>query len=249
MTRAITVFTDLDDTLFQTAAKARVLAGQNADGLMTAAYDREGQPLSFHAPSQLALLELLADCELVPVTGRNGVALARVTSPVFRDCRITSHGACLFGPDGQVLPSWHDRLAIGAADFGPAMQHLTEAVQVLADRRPAALRVRVIEDAGFPVYVSIKGDESALTQAAALVAEQPDAGVWRVHRNGRNVAVLPPFADKAAAVEHLMEMKRDLDPTRTFLGLGDSVSDLGFMKLCDFALVPGGTQIQQELWS
>ncbi|WP_295387912.1 hypothetical protein [uncultured Thiodictyon sp.] len=247
MTRAITVFTDLDDTLFQTQTKARALAG-GADALTEAAYDRDGAPLSFHTPAQLALLDLLGGCEVIPVTGRNRTALERVVSPVFHACRITSHGAVLYGPDGEVLPSWRAPLAAGAAAFGPAMHDLTAAVQDLIERARLAARVRVIEDAGVPVYVSIKGEEAALDQAEQLVLAQ-GAARWRLHRNGRNLAALPPFADKRAAVAHLMAIKRAQDPARTFLGLGDSLSDLGFMTLCDFALVPSGTQIHQERWS
>ena len=250
MTRAITVFTDLDDTLFQTAAKARALAGRHggrAAALTAAAHDRAGAPLSFHTPAQLALLDLLLGCEVIPVTGRNRSALDRVTSPVFRDCRITSHGAVLYGPDGEVLPSWRERLAAGTAASGPAMQALAATVAALIDGAGLALRVRVIEDAGVPVYVSIKGDGPALDRAETLVREGGDER-WRLHRNGRNLAALPPFADKRAAVAHLMDLKRTLDPTRTFLGIGDSVSDLGFMTLCDFAMVPCRTQIHDACW-
>ncbi len=132
MTRAITVFTDLDDTLFQTETKARALTGHpyGASGavvLTEAAYDRAGVPLSFHTPAQRAMLDLLVGCEIIPVTGRNRCALDRVTSPVFHDCRITSHGAVLYGPDGEVLPSWEDHLSAGVAAFGPAMQGLAGA--------------------------------------------------------------------------------------------------------------------------
>jgi hydroxymethylpyrimidine pyrophosphatase-like HAD family hydrolase len=251
MTRAITVFTDLDDTLFQTQTKAQALAGRTGDGaavLTEAAYDRCGAPLSFHTPAQLALLDLLQGCEIIPVTGRNRIALDRVVSPVFHACRITSHGAVLYGPDGEVLPSWRDPLATGARAFGPAMQDLCAAVLDLIERARLAARVRIIEDAGVPVYVSIKGEQPDLDQAEQLVREQGGER-WRLHRNGRNLAALPPFADKRAAVAHLMAIKRAQDPTRTFLGLGDSVSDLGFMTLCDFALVPSGTQIHQACWS
>lgn len=244
----ITVFTDLDDTLFQTEEKSRKRAGSAP--IVAAAHDRHGDPLSYHAPDQLALLALLGPCTLVPVTGRNRDALDRVRTPRFDDHLITSHGAIIYAPGGAPLASWCARVEREA-------RQLAQPLRVLCDLLGArfagpSTRVRVIEDAGLPVYLSMKGDAEAslpgVADIAALAAHQCPDIAWQVHHNGRNVAILPPYASKERAVAHVLESKRRSDPQTVFVGLGDSLTDLPYLKLCDFALVPKHSQIQEVLW-
>ena len=64
-----------------------------------------------------------------------------------------------------------------------------------------------------------------------------------IHHNGRDMALLPPFAAKEKAVAFLMDKIRVSEPHPLFLGLGDSFSDLPFMKLCDYLITPTGSQI------
>jgi len=52
--------------------------------------------------------------------------------------------------------------------------------------------------------------------------------------------------DKRHAVEHLTErLRREHGEIVTF-GMGDSLSDLGFMSTCDYALVPKASQINRQ---
>jgi hydroxymethylpyrimidine pyrophosphatase-like HAD family hydrolase len=242
----LTVFADLDDSLFMTHAKASARAGGGE--LVLAATDKAGDPLSYHSPDQVALLELLGGCALVPVTGRNREALARVVSPHFDDYRIASHGALIYAPHGGPLGAWHADLLVEAARFERALQALAERTRDRFGRDTPGLRARVIEDAGIPVYVSVKVEsEAILPDPRELLALASDLGKgWRIHKNGRNVAYLPPYADKARAVAHVMEIKRREDPNALFLGLGDSLSDIPFLKLCHFAMIPRDSQIHAE---
>lgn len=252
----MTVFTDLDDTLFQTEGKAlerasaAPVAGMPA--LSPAAQGRDGAVLSYHAPDQLVLLQLLRDCTLIPVTGRNRGALDRVTSPMFRDYRITSHGAIIYGPDDRVLPDWQERVCSAAARFGTELHAIADRIQTRVGALELPLRSRVIEDAGLPVYVSLKGEGLDHGLADRLLREAGGAaspeGPWTIHHNGHNAAFLPPYASKADAVAFVMGLKRVEDPAAVFLGIGDSLSDIAFLKQCDFALVPRATQIQEACW-
>jgi hypothetical protein len=244
---AVAVFTDLDDTLFATTAKASARAAGRP--LVPAAMDRAGTALSFHAPDQLTLLGLFDGCTLIPVTGRNRDALERVLSPRFDDYRIFSHGALIYTPEGEPLAPWHARIAAEAARWEQTLHTLAERLLTRFAPLAQGLRARVIEDAGLPVYVSVKTEHGAALPAAEALAEAAaDLGEgWRIHRNGRNAACLPPYACKARAVAHVMELKRREDPDAMFLGLGDSLSDAAFLKLCDFAILPRDSQIQERL--
>ena len=243
---SVTVFTDLDDSLLQTQEKARTRASGRA--LTPAAMDRNGAPSSFHAPDQLALLHLFDQTTLVPVTGRNREALDRVSSPRFADYRIVSHGALIYTPAGEPLKSWYQRVAGEAVDVHNSMQTLVRVVGLRLGPEVPGLRARVIEDAGMPVYMSLKADEdfapALLDEVTALA--RTFGNTWTVHCNGRNIAVLPPYASKAAAVAKVMEIKRKADPDAIFVGVGDSLTDLPYLKLCDFAVVPRHSQIQES---
>jgi hydroxymethylpyrimidine pyrophosphatase-like HAD family hydrolase len=245
---AVTVFADLDDTLFATREKASLRAEGGA--LQTAAVDRSGTPLSFHSPDQLELLDLLGGATLVPVTGRNREALDRVASPRFADYRIVSHGALIYAPGGEPLASWHSRIEEQAACVIEVMRTLADVSQRCLGPDVAGLRTRVIRDGGVPVYVSVKAAVDFLPDHAEeiSVAAVSCGSNWRVHCNGHNMAILPPYADKAAAVAHVMQIKRQSDPGAVFVGIADSLTDLPYLKLCHYAVVPRDSQIQRTLW-
>ncbi|MCF7984334.1 MAG: hypothetical protein K9L70_08025 [Thiohalocapsa sp.] len=245
----VVVFTDLDDSLFQTREKT--LARHPAGTLVPAADDRHGAVLSFHAHDQLALLHLLQDAVLIPVTGRNHQALRRVRRPMFSDYRITSHGSMIYRDDETPLPEWYARVR-QRADLASEAMHAMVARLPSRLGHPSGLRARVIEDADVPVYVSLKWDDAAAVPAAAILHEavrtEGLGASWRIHQNGRNVALLPDYASKAEAVRYVMDIKRRTHPHTTFVGVGDSTSDTAFMQLCHFALVPSNSQIQSG-WS
>ena len=102
-------------------------------------------------------------------------------------------------------------------------------------------------DAGLDLYLSVKHNAAAWEELEAVAdwlrAEVP-AG-WRVHLNGNNLAVLPPFLDKAHAVRWFRN--RIAGPHPFAIGLGDSLSDVEFLLACDIAALPAGAQLAQRL--
>jgi hydroxymethylpyrimidine pyrophosphatase-like HAD family hydrolase len=242
VTRPVYVFTDLDDTLFQTRGKC-------GDGpVHEAAYDKEGAPLSYHTEEQLALLGLFGTATLIPVTGRNLAALNRVRSVRFPWLRVTSHGALVLDAEEKLLPSWarllDAELATWEARFEDALAYAHDRIKT----EGLSLRAKVIHDQDIPVYVSIKGESDEI--AAMSEAFRPLWSEGVVHRNGHNMALLPPYASKARAVEHIMALIREeAAAPPLFVGLGDSLTDVPFLKLCHFALTPQGSQIHQEAWA
>jgi hypothetical protein len=107
------------------------------------------------------------------------------------------------------------------------------------------LRVRVLEEEGLPLYVLAKhpdGDAEALAAAIDRVVPEVPPG-WTVHRNGNNAAFLPPFLGKQHAVAFLLPELRRQHPDAPVIGVGDSLTDAPFMALCDFAMMPGRSQL------
>lgn len=242
MSRSVYIFTDLDDTLFQTRGKC------GAGELYDAAYDKDGGVLSYHTEEQRALLGLFRDATLIPVTGRNLDALNRVRSLEFPWMRVTSHGALVLDDKERLLPSWERVLEAEMPVWKARFEEAVDYARVLIERGGLSLRAKVIHDRDIPAYVSIKGDSDEVAQIAETFRSFWREGV--IHRNGHNMALLPSFACKARAVGHIMGIIREqaLSPP-LFVGVGDSLTDVPFLKLCHFAVTPQGCQIQQERWA
>ncbi len=235
------IFLDLDDTLFQTLRKCP------PGDLTPAALDKLGEPLSFMAAHQCSFLEfLLNSADVIPTTGRNAAAYRRVQLE-FSGYSICSHGGLILTPEGEPEPRWRSIVAaqsdIAVGDLG----RLEETARRLAAASGFDVRSRVIEDDGLPLYVSIKHNDETTGQLSALTEEirplvPPD---WTIHLNGNNMALLPPFVSKKLAVEWF---RREIaSPAAFTIGIGDSVSDAGFMSACDFALAPTESQLFRRL--
>lgn len=238
----VLVLGDLDDTLFQTRRKC-----PEGCELFPVAYSRAGEALSFATARQRRLLDwLLASAAFVPVTGRNADAVARVHLP-FAGYAITSFGGVILAPEGGSDAGWREQVAAHAAEHPPMLEDLCRAALVRGERDGADVRATVVSDQGMPLYLSLKhsaGDAAALASFVAGFAEALPAG-WHVHLNDNNAACLPPWLAKEHAVRHFLEHIAPRDAV-TF-GFGDSHSDAPFLALCDYALVPAGSQLGRHL--
>ncbi|MFV2647460.1 hypothetical protein ACNIZI_28610, partial [Escherichia coli] len=63
-----------------------------------------------------------------------------------------------------------------------------------------------------------------------------------IHRNSNNVAWLPTPVEKGLAVSWLLEKLRAERGVFPVIGLGDSLSDHRFMKLCSWFGIPRQSQ-------
>lgn len=235
------VFVDLDDTLFQTQRK-----NPHADSL--AAVDRDGIPLSFRCGRQEAFLDwLAADATVIPVTGRSVDAFRRVTIP-FHGHAICSFGGIILNEEGVPEPEWYGRMAEAVCGVEDGMERLLGTVAATAAGHRVDARHRIIRDAGLPLYISVKHNAGAaeeMVRLATAVSPSVPEG-WTIHLNANNMALLPPFLGKAAAVSFFLERFVGDGPALT-VGVGDSLTDVGFMSLCDFAVAPAKSQIVSVL--
>lgn len=229
---------DLDDTLFQTIRKCP--PGIAHDALTPLAFATNGEPLGFASPRQMGFLEWLSEgAHVVPVTARSLDALRRVRIPFA--AAVCAHGGVVLGEDGVPDPDWAARITAAAAAEAPTLERLAAAVRA----EGPDLAVRVLTEGDTPLYVLVKHpgvDEAALNGAVDRVLPDVPPG-WTVHRNGNNIALMPPYLGKRAAVEYLLPGLREKFPDASVLGFGDSVTDAPFMALCDYAMMPTGSQL------
>lgn len=245
MTRAI-ILVDLDDTLFQTVRKRPPNVPEAS--LTPIAWGADCQALGFATPRQMRMLSWLAETtRLVPVTARSLAALRRVRIPF--TAAVCAHGGVLLTDDGEPCPDWARAMATAAAEHTATLDDLAAHAGRLSPCAETALTVRVQREAATPLYLLIKhpaADDDALARLVdPLLAHVP--ADWTVHRNGNNVALLPPFLGKAKAVARLLPRLRAAHPDAPVIGMGDSNTDAPFMALCDYAMTPTGSQLSARL--
>jgi hypothetical protein len=240
----VVALVDLDDTLFQTLGKCRP-----GDELTPAALDRQGRPLSFMGRHQRILMEvLLAQAIVVPVTARDLESYAR-TRLTFHHGAIVSYGGLILAPSGQVDARW---LAIIRPQAQAASKLLNDALafcQELIKRENFKARARLVADLGLTFYLIAKTQPDQLDELAQLAQWLKERFPAKVYLNGNNLAFLPPWLDKAPAAQYFLENHLPKAPWEyLLLGLGDSLSDLGFVSLCDFIVTPSQGQLAKANW-
>jgi hydroxymethylpyrimidine pyrophosphatase-like HAD family hydrolase len=237
---------DLDDTLFQTRRKCPPELGE--EQLTALGFARDGSALSFATPRQMRFLRWLSETtHFVPVTARSLDALRRVR--VRHAAAICAHGGLILDEAGAIDREWQAHVAGQAAPHARTLAEIAEAIAEEGRRRREPLSVRVLSEGGVPLYVVAKHpDANVLALNAVVNAALPDLPAeWIEHRNGNNVALLPPHLGKDRAVRHILPSLRARFPEAPAIGIGDSRTDAAFMRLCDFAMLPTGSQLAERL--
>ncbi|MCP5159454.1 MAG: hypothetical protein H6974_04715 [Gammaproteobacteria bacterium] len=239
----VVIFLDLDDTILQTTLKC-----PPDEPLAPAAFNRAGEALSFMTRAQQRLLTFwLEQGMVIPVTGRTDDALARVAI-AFNSWRITHHGAVIRQPDGSLPTWWFTRIRPVLAAAQPFLWGAS--ARLSAGATAGGYRVSNHSVDQWLTYVSVKANDggATLTRLAAQLQQTGLPAELALHCNGNNLALTVRGAQKQDAVRQVIVELQRAGPIVT-IGAGDSLTDLPFMRACDFALTPKDSQIQTETWS
>jgi hydroxymethylpyrimidine pyrophosphatase-like HAD family hydrolase len=242
------LFVDLDDTLFQSSRKCA--AGES---LVPIAHSPDGVPNGFMTQEQQKVFSMLSSAmTMIPVTARNLNAYQRVNIGV-TPYAIINFGAVILDTHGQPDKEWLERSRGTVREARSWMESLKSEIDELIRSTQLNAICRMIHDFETPFYLVAKyreGDEGALDRIRLEVVDQwvrDHPGLAVVHVNGNNLAVLPVGLDKRHAVLHVQEWLRASGESVTTWGMGDSLSDVGFMSCCDYSVVPTRTQLGQRL--
>lgn len=244
------IFSDLDDTLFQTRRK--MVDELDLTPFRTGALDRSLQPRSFMTEEQAMLVDwMLQYAELIPVTARGTEEIARVAIP-FRSWSVTTHGAVILTPQGQPDTEWQALMLQKLAPYGQQLIDMQLKITELMAQRQTDAWARInYEYHNTPVYLVMKHRDSTRLDELYAIADEierrfPTAG-WYIHRNGNNVAWLPSVVEKGLAVSFLLDRLRAERGVFPVIGLGDSLSDHRFMKLCSWYGLPRQGQFAEHI--
>jgi hydroxymethylpyrimidine pyrophosphatase-like HAD family hydrolase len=241
------LFTDLDDTLFQSHRK------QTPDPqFKPMAYLENGEVISYASPTQQTVLSILeVDFTIIPVTARSKGGFDRVAYR-FPAEAVLNYGGVILDAKGVPDAEWLDKMAHQAAQTKPALMALQEALNAYDKKQGLGLRLHCVADFGLDFYSVAKSSSDVLTGLDQLRAffetQLPDISpLFHIHQNANNLAFMPLWLDKKQAVAHLLDRYRAQGEALLTWGMGDSLVDLGFMQLCDYQIVPPRTQIAHYL--
>lgn len=233
----IFLFADIDDNLI---TSARQEPEPNATPV---AWDNHGSVCGFLTAKQGLLLDWLTDgVELVPTTARSTDAFKRFRMPIPRRYSITAFGGTIHGASGKPLSSWHSLMRDGLVSALPVLASLKETVALEAGATDIDVRINVVADYGIELFLSVKHNRRNLDELAHLagLVRSHAPQDWTVHLNGNFLAAYPPYLGKEKAAAWFIE--RFVPEGAVTIGMGDSLTDVPFMELCDYAMVPTKSQ-------
>lgn len=239
----IVVFVDLDDTLFQTRPKC-----PEGEAVRPVAYRRDGAPLSYMTERQRILVEgLFGAATVIPTTARNLDAFRRVELP-FEQIAILDFGGVVLLEGGAIDEAWDDRIRPQALKLAGELDAHRQNLERFSAEHDLGIHVRVIRDFDMPLYVVAKhpkGQGEQLRPIHKTLAASIDHERFFIHFNDNNLSLVPRFLGKERAVRYVIERHLRTEPVLT-IGIGDSLTDAAFLELCDFSLIPQGSQLARH---
>lgn len=266
------VFTDLDDTLFQTRHKLSKLKKYAGD-LKAATVTDNICNISFMTNKQKQLSDwLLNFATVIPVTARDFEQTSRVLLS-FKSWKIISNGGEIIQPNGEFCRDWEQyvseqhkiyekKIFEFKKDFETFLTALDEkkyidinlfSIKFVKTRKgiPLYFTAKIKGFNDFKNY-EIKNKYYCVLHHAAndaysefckkLSITSEDEKKYILHINNNNIAFIPNSISKKEAVS-FVKQKIDPDDNILALGMGDSISDLQFMQTCDFVCYPQKSQI------
>ncbi|MCP4697314.1 MAG: hypothetical protein GY862_10745 [Gammaproteobacteria bacterium] len=233
----ILLFIDLDDTVFQTRNK-------NKHGILPATRAAKAANVSYMTQYQHLFFELFRQSKqvlIIPVTARD---LRQYHNTFLSEDEQISTAVLYFSGmilhNGKKDEQWDIRIKNAYAGLKTPISLMQDRVNSTVGGETAFTIYNVD---GYYLTVKASRDcpddvrKNCFTQLEALVTDE-----YFIHTNARAFSLLPEFLDKRHAVAYLIEKYR---PDLT-IGAGDSITDLPFMRECDFRIFPKYTQISEQ---
>lgn len=244
------VLPDLDDTLFQTKRKMVDELAQTP--FRVGALDRSLTPRSFMNEEQALLVDwLISNADVIPVTARGTDEYARVKIP-FNSWAITTHGAVILSPDGQCDTQWRQHIETALSPYRERLLDLQKDITALMAERGIDAWARInYEYDGVPIYLVLKHTDSTKLHELNAIGDEIEAifgtDGFYIHRNSNNIAWLPICIEKGKATSFLLDKLRALRGPFPTIGLGDSLTDFSFLRLCSWYGVPKQSQLSSAI--
>lgn len=239
MPSRIFFFSDIDDTLMQTKRKTDFTQSTVVGG-----YTKEGEENSFFYEGTKLFIDTLiaSNITFIPTTARNRDSYERT---VFAKEKAIKYVILNFGGtvliDGEIDQEWERKMNASYAKI-ISIENLYKQLNNQLASVNIELIVKIIDGFYISIYNKFNLDNKGiLTEVKerlnAFLEEYVD---FYLYENDNSFAILPNCLNKKFAVQYLIKKK---SPILT-LGAGDNISDLDFMNLSSFRLIPSKVPIK-----
>lgn len=188
-----------------------------------ATIDKNGLPGSFMSHEQRDIFNRFDI--VVPVTGRSPEAFSRVMLP-FSSWKILLHGLVILKPDNFPDEEWLEKNRKSMIAFSQSKS------RNLSEFKNFCEGIKTIRVFGLDLCLIGSPKKDMPHKRLELEGDV-------IENAQKEMTVLPKGINKKKAVLHVMKKI----PGATFIGMGDERSDLGFMRACDFAMLPKNNRI------
>ena len=233
MPNRIFFFSDIDDTLIQTRRKTDFEQSTIVGG-----YTKEGVENSFFYEGTKLFIDTLMDAKItfIPTTARNRDSYQRT---IFADDKRIKYVILNFGAmvliDGEIDEKWQSHIQKAYAQI-ISIEKLNHLLLDAFKATEVELVVKIIDNFYISIYNKFNLDDKGVLTEVKEILEQflKEHNDFYLYENDNSFALLPNFLNKKFAVKYLMDTHK---PILT-LGAGDNSTDLDFMDLTSFRIVP-----------
>lgn len=239
MPNRIFFFSDIDDTLIQTRRKTDFTRSTIVGG-----YNKDGEENSFFYEGTKLFIDTIMDSNMmfIPTTARN---LESYNRTVFSNDKRIKYVVLNFGGviliNGKIDKTWENNIIESYAGI-IAIEKLNELLSNALKATKVELVIKIIDNFYISIYNKFNlGDKGVLYEVKNILKEFINKySDFYLYENDNSFALLPNFLNKKFAVEYLI---KQYNPILT-LGAGDNNTDLDFMNLTDFKIIPKKVSIK-----
>lgn len=233
VTKRIFFFSDLDDTVIQTKRKTDF-----NKPTIVGSYDKDGNESSFFYEGTKLLIDTMIDAGIsfIPTTARNLDAYQRTVFYKNSDIKyaILNFGGLIL-IDNKIDENWSNMISKKYSEV-LSMEILNEKLNIYLKKANLDLQVKIIDGYYISIYNKNNLDNQDILINIKKTLNQfiEKYNSFYIYENGNSFGILPNFLNKKYGVEYIINK---YSPIVT-IGAGDNISDLEFMKLSNFKLLP-----------
>jgi predicted mannosyl-3-phosphoglycerate phosphatase (HAD superfamily) len=195
------------------------------------------------------LKALAEQWRIIPTTARTQASYARVDLGVpCLDGAILNHGATILNADGMEDSQWRAQIDSALSSLSAALLAIKQAISYYAEQQALNILVRITTESSLDYYVEVRHHQADTLALQDLLQSyiQPllrDYSDFHVYLNNNSLTILPHCVNKSHAVKYRIKALEQEYGEIVTMGMGDSLSDVPFMALCDYVMTPKHTQL------
>lgn len=244
------IFTDLDDTLMKTKRKVNL-----NENLTEAAFSNKGEIISYANEKEIKMIEnLINKNDTIPVTARSEESFNNLNNKLFNFKKqiILNFGFSVFSEKNIKDEYWKNKMHDLSMKLN--QNNLFNKIKVWFKEgsfiNMFELKERYVDT--FGIFLNFRNKALNKFEIQAFKVELKHILIlnglqddFYFYETDRDITLLPYFIKKENAVQYVKE--KYYSSNDLFIGIGDNLNDINFMRICDFCISPSESSIIKNL--